>query len=221
MSVNLLIDNISQHVLYSSTLLGTIVICDIIQPPRNWQSSHEDQTDRKYHKAALYIPTLHTSGINGEMTAPLLPPSSITFLARAPSQLEIRFYGVWIHFPFPNHFIFLYLKFSNYEIVPVWLSMSSSVWLYDLSFPTLPIGLLLSSPKAHGSGSGALHSILFKSCTMDVENNHSMPLIPRPPKSTTRIAMLAAAGPSAKWLPSTCQRRGAVQSGPDAQEQSQ
>lgn len=37
---------------------------------------------------------------------------------------------------------------------------------------------------------------------MDVENNHSMPLIPRPAKSTPRIAMLAAAAPSAEWLPS-------------------
>lgn len=136
-------------------------------------------------------------------TAPLLPPSSVTLLlARGPSQLEIRFDGVWIRFPFPNHFIFLYLKFSNYEIVPGWLSMSSPVWLYDLSFPTPPIGLLLSSPKAHGSGSGALHSVLFESCTMDVENNHSLPLVPRPPKSTPRIAMLAAAVPSAEWLPS-------------------
>lgn len=103
-----------------SILLGTRDMT-LPSPQEVHHLATKTRETQNYHKSALFIVNLHTSGTNGECTAMLLPPALVTFFSPGLRGLPIcnktmAFESV---LPFPDHLIFLHLKFSNYQTVPV------------------------------------------------------------------------------------------------------
>lgn len=200
-----------------NTLFGTIDTYDIIQPSRNWSSSSEDQTDTR-------IP--QSSSIRCHSPHKQHPwwghrPPSSTFINNTPLgprglPTGKEFCSVWVSFPFLKS-----LHFPLPQSFQLWNDPTATIdvyicvtWWLGLFNP--PLCLLLSSPKANGSGSRPLHSILFKSCTTDIENSHSAPLF-LPPTEQGLPAVLATAVPPAEGPLFSNQRRVVVLTGLDAQ----
>lgn len=125
-----------------SILLGTRDMT-LPSPQEVHHLATKTRETQNYHKSALFIVNLHTSGTNGECIAMLLPPALVTFFSSGLRGLPICNKTMAFEcFPFPRS-----LNFPPPQIFQLPDSPSDYTHPHPFQtrgFPTTPLRVLLS-----------------------------------------------------------------------------